>query len=112
MSSKWKNKKVGVLMGGVSKEREISLKTGKAIYEALKRKGYQVETIDCGWNLADQLKKEAIDVAFIALHGPYGEDGCVQGLLEWLRIPYTGSGVLASSLAMDKAILNSLSRAS
>jgi D-alanine-D-alanine ligase len=110
MSSKWQNKKVGVLMGGVSKEREISLKTGKAVCEAIRRKGYRVEAIDCGWNLTDQIKESGIEVAFIALHGPYGEDGCVQGLLEWLQIPYTGSGVLASALAMDKAVLNRLGR--
>ncbi|OGQ59526.1 MAG: hypothetical protein A3J24_08485 [Deltaproteobacteria bacterium RIFCSPLOWO2_02_FULL_53_8] len=108
--AKFMNKKIGVLMGGLSKERDISLKTGKGIFEALQRKGYNVAAIDCGRNIVDQIRNEKIDVAFIALHGSYGEDGCVQGLLEWLQIPYTGSGVLASSLAMDKVVLNSLSR--
>lgn len=108
--AKWKSKKIGVLMGGISKEREVSLRTGKAIFEALKKKGYNIVAIDVGQNLVDQLKNNPIDVAFIALHGTYGEDGCIQGLLEWLQIPYTGSGVLASALAFDKAVLNSLSR--
>ncbi|MBI4223823.1 MAG: D-alanine--D-alanine ligase [Deltaproteobacteria bacterium] len=110
MIGKWKNKKVAVLMGGLSKEREISLKSGKAIVQALRSKGYPVIEIDCGGNLPEQLKKTAIDAAIIALHGPLGEDGCVQGLLEWMQIPYTGSGVLASALAMDKAVLNRVSR--
>ncbi|MBI4125122.1 MAG: D-alanine--D-alanine ligase [Deltaproteobacteria bacterium] len=110
MTSKWKNKKVAVLMGGLSKERDISLKSGKAVAQALRSKGYPVIEIDCEQNLPEQLRQQAIDVAFIALHGPWGEDGCVQGLLEWMRIPYTGSGVLASALAMDKAVLNRVSR--
>lgn len=103
---KWKHKKVGVLMGGISKEREVSLRTGKAVFEALKRKGYNAVAIDVGRNIVDQLKKQPIDIAFIALHGVFGEDGRIQGLLEWLQIPYTGSGVLASALAFDKAVLN------
>lgn len=97
-------------MGGLSKEREISLKSGNAILNALKQKGYQVVAIDCGEDLPSQIKSAGIDVAFIALHGPLGEDGCVQGLLEWLKIPYTGSGPLASALSMDKAVLNRVSR--
>lgn len=97
-------------MGGFSREREISLKTGSAVLEALKRSGYNAAGIDCGADLMEVLGAENIDVAFIALHGPYGEDGCIQGVLEWLRIPYTGSGVLASALAMDKAVLNHLGR--
>lgn len=103
-------RRIGVLMGGLSKEREISLKTGKAVLEALKRKGHNAVAVDCGRDLPAQLKKENIETAFICLHGPLGEDGCLQGMLEWLRIPYTGSGVLASALAMDKAVLNRLSR--
>lgn len=110
MTGKWKNKKVAVLMGGLSKERQISLKSGKAVAGALRSKGYKVIEIDCGENLPEQLRPPAVDVAFVALHGPWGEDGCVQGLLEWMRIPYTGSGVLASALAMDKAVLNRVSR--
>lgn len=98
----WKKLKVGVLMGGVSSEREVSLKTGEAIYEALKSKGYNAVKIYVEKNIADIFKKIKIDVAFIALHGKYGEDGCIQGLLELYNIPYTGSGVLASALAMNK----------
>ncbi|MDP2599741.1 MAG: D-alanine--D-alanine ligase, partial [Deltaproteobacteria bacterium] len=107
---KWKHKKIGVLMGGISKEREVSLRTGTAVFEALKRKGYNAIAIDVGADLVLQLQKNPIDAAFIALHGVYGEDGCIQGLLEWLKIPYTGSGVLASALAFDKAVLNNLVR--
>ena len=103
-----KNKKIGVLMGGISKEREISFKTGRAVLAALQRQGYQAFEIDAGIHLAEQLKTESVEIAFICLHGNFGEDGTVQGLLEWLGIPYTGSGVLASALAMDKAILNRL----
>lgn len=97
-------------MGGLSKEREISLKTGNAVLEALRRKGYDAVAIDAQEDLTEKLESSKIAVAFIALHGPLGEDGCVQGLLEWLAIPYTGSGVLASSLSMDKAVLNRVSR--
>lgn len=95
-------------MGGVSKEREISLRTGTAISVALKGMGYNVIDIDVGLDVVDQIKKAAIDVAFIALHGKYGEDGTIQALLELLNIPYTGSGVLASAVAMDKVICNRL----
>lgn len=104
-------RRIGVLMGGLSAERTISLKTGKAIYNSLKRQGYNAFAIDAGRDLPGQLKKKRIDFAFIALHGPGGEDGAVQGLLEWLNIPYTGSGVLASSLAMDKAASKRMFRA-
>ena len=97
------NKNIGVLMGGLSKEREISLKSGKAVAKALIRKGYKsVVEIDAGHDLAFQLKDRKIDVAFNLLHGRYGEDGCVQGLLEIMKIPYTGSGVLASAISMNK----------
>src|SRR3989338_10817887 len=106
--SRWQNKKVGVLLGGISKERAVSLKTGAAIANALKNKGFQVISIDCDRHFVAQIEQSGIEVAFIALHGAFGEDGCVQGVLESLRIPYTGSGVLASALAMDKAVLNSL----
>lgn len=111
MRASWSSKKVGVLLGGNSKEREISIKTGTAIADALKRKGYRVMTIDCGGNVAQQIRKADIDVAFIALHGPFGEDGQIQQLLEDLHIPYTGSGPQASALAMDKAILSPQCRA-
>jgi D-alanine-D-alanine ligase len=97
-----KAQKIGVLFGGLSAEREVSLKSGTAVYQALIAQGYDAVAIDVGRDLAEILKREAIEVAFIALHGRYGEDGCVQGLLELLQIPYTGSGVLASALAMHK----------
>ncbi len=97
-----KSKRIGVLYGGLSAEREVSLKSGAAVHEALIVQGYDAVIIDVGRDLADVLKREGVEVAFIALHGRYGEDGCVQGLLELLQIPYTGSGVLASALAMHK----------
>src|SRR3972149_11120594 len=96
-------KKIGVLMGGLSSEREISLKTGGLAAASLQKMGYDVMAIDAGRDLPSQLVRNGIGVAFIALHGRYGEDGCGQGLLEGMGIPYTGSGVLASALAMDKA---------
>ena len=91
-------------MGGASAEREVSLKTGKAIYAALKRCGYRATTIDVDASLPWVLRKKKIDVAFLALHGPGGEDGTIQGLLDALGIPYTGSGVRASAVGMDKAM--------
>ncbi len=97
-----KKKKIAVMMGGLSREREISLKTGKAILRALTEKGYPAISIDVGPNIADVLMKEKIECAFLALHGRFGEDGTVQGMLELMRIPYTGSGVLASALALHK----------
>lgn len=99
-----KNRKTAVLMGGFGGEREISLKSGKAVLEALKNRGYNAIGIDVGDYLIDRLKEEKVETAFIALHGPVGEDGTVQAVLEFLRIPYTGSGVAASSAAMDKVI--------
>ncbi|OJT27109.1 D-alanine--D-alanine ligase [Archangium sp. Cb G35] len=97
-----KRKRVGVLFGGLSSEREVSLRTGAAVSKALRGLGYDVVEIDVGKDLPARLAAEKVEVAFIALHGRYGEDGCVQGLLECLFIPYTGSGVMASSLGMDK----------
>lgn len=97
-----RNKKIGVLMGGLSAEREVSLKTGAAILESLKRQRYQVVGIDVGRDVCRQLQAENIEIAFLALHGRYGEDGAIQGVLEFLDIPYTGPGVLASSVAMNK----------
>lgn len=93
---------VAVLMGGSSAEREVSLSSGRECASALKLAGYEVVEIDAGADLAQRLAALKPDVVFNALHGRWGEDGCVQGLLEWLRIPYTHSGVLASALAMDK----------
>jgi len=99
----FKTRRIGVLMGGLSAEREISLKTGRAIYQSLKRQGFSVVVIDAKTELPAQLKRARVNFGYIALHGPGGEDGVVQGLLEWMKIPYTGSGVMASALAMDKA---------
>ncbi len=129
------DKKIGVLMGGTSAEREVSLKSGSAVFNALKNLGYNVVAIEIVTNkvtvpvdsvseqtqtlktdtesdsslvtchssqICEVIRKEGIDIAFIALHGGHGEDGSIQGLLEVMGIPYTGSGVLASALAMDK----------
>jgi len=93
---------VAVLKGGWSAEREVSLVSGAACAKALRDAGYKITEIDAQPDLAETLTKQKPDVVFNALHGRWGEDGCVQGLLEVLRIPYTHSGVLASSLAMDK----------
>lgn len=99
----FKRKKIGVLMGGVSEEREISLKSGSAVVKALETMGYKVVAIDVrGKSVVNTLLEEEIEVAFIALHGRGGEDGTIQGLLEVMEIPYTGSGVKASAIAMDK----------
>jgi D-alanine-D-alanine ligase len=89
-------------MGGVSAEREVSLRSGTAIYTALEGLGYNVVAIDAGKDICAVLGKEGVEIAFLALHGGYGEDGSIQGMLDVLGIPYTGSGVLASALAMDK----------
>jgi D-alanine-D-alanine ligase len=98
----FKKKKIAVMMGGLSREREISLKTGKSVLKALGEKGYTVLPVDVGDDIAEKLLKEKVECAFLALHGRFGEDGTIQGMLELMRIPYTGSGVLASALAMDK----------
>jgi len=94
--------KVAVLMGGPSAEREVSLSSGRECAAALRVNGYEVTELDAGPDLCARLGKIGPDAVFNALHGRWGEDGCVQGMLEWLQIPYTHSGVLASSLAMDK----------
>lgn len=96
------DKRIGVLMGGISSERVVSIRSGEAIYGALKEMGYDSVAIDAGRDLAYAIRDEKVEVAFIALHGGWGEDGAVQGLFEVIGIPYTGSGVLASALAMDK----------
>ena len=90
-------------MGGPSAEREVSLSSGRECAKALRVAGYEVIEVDAGPDLAGVLTRENPDCVFNALHGRWGEDGCVQGLLEWLRLPYTHSGVLASALAMDKS---------
>ncbi len=89
-------------MGGTSAEREISLRSGTAIYNALKGLGYCAVAVDVGPDICNVLNRDRIEIAFLALHGGYGENGSMQGMLEVLGIPYTGSGVLASALAMDK----------
>jgi D-alanine-D-alanine ligase len=89
-------------MGGPSAEREVSLSSGRECAAALRGEGFKVTEVDAGRDLASRLTDIAPDVVFNALHGPKGEDGVVQGLLEWLQLPYTHSGVLASALAMDK----------
>ena len=94
--------KVAVLMGGPSAEREVSLSSGKPCAAALRDEGYEVVEVDAGRDLVGQLEELLPDVVLNCLHGRWGEDGCVQGMLEWMRIPYTHSGVLASALAMDK----------
>jgi D-alanine-D-alanine ligase len=100
--SSMRTKRIGVLAGGLSAEREVSLKTGEAIAATLADRGYDARLILVDRDLDVALRQAPIDVAFVALHGRYGEDGCVQGLLELLGVPYTGSGVLASALAMNK----------
>ncbi|MBI4665886.1 MAG: D-alanine--D-alanine ligase [Nitrospinae bacterium] len=99
-----KYKKVAVLMGGLSSEREISLKTGAAVLGALARLGIPSVSIDAGRDVCEQIKKSGAHVAFIALHGRYGEDGCIQGALEAMGVPYTASGVAASAIAMNKRL--------
>ncbi len=94
--------KVAVLMGGWSAEREVSLNSGKAVYEALCRKGIQADAIDADRNVTEQLAKGGYSHVFNIMHGRGGEDGVIQGALDLLQIPYTGSGVLGSALAMDK----------
>jgi D-alanine-D-alanine ligase len=103
--------KVAVLMGGISAEREVSLSSGRMCALALQEAGFEVVEVDAGRDLAQRLAQIAPDVVFNALHGRWGEDGCVQGLLEWLDLPYTHSGVLASALAMDKERCKAVYRA-
>ena len=99
-----------VLMGGLSGERKISFLTGKSCSKALKKKGYKVRELDATGHFVDKLKKLKPKLVFNALHGRYGEDGFVQSILEFLKIPYTHSGVLSSSLAMDKELSRILFR--
>ena len=102
---------VAVLLGGISSEREVSLTSGQACADALERKGAKVSRIDAGRDLGEVLARLKPDVVFNILHGSWGEDGCVQGILETLGVPYTHSGVLASALAMDKAKAKAVMRA-
>lgn len=95
-------RKIGVLLGGVSAEREVSIKSGTAVLNGLKRLGYNAVGIDAGADVSAKLREENIGIAFIVLHGGWGENGAVQGLCEVMGIPYTGSGVMASAIGMDK----------
>jgi len=104
-------KKIGVLMGGLSSEREVSLASGNAILEALKGKGYDAVAVDVGRDVGEQLRKSGVEVAFNGLHGKFGEDGAIQGLLEILGIPFTGSGILASAMGMNKIISKTVFKA-
>ncbi len=96
--------RIGVLYGGLSAEREVSLKSGKAVGLALQELGYLVTLIDVDRQIFEKLKETRVEAVFIALHGAYGEDGTIQGVLEYLKIPYTGPGVMASSIAMNKVM--------
>ncbi len=96
-------RRIAVLKGGLSAERDVSLVSGQRCSAALRDEGYETVEVDAGVNLSEELSKINPDAVFNSLHGRWGEDGCVQGLLEWMQLPYTHSGVLASALAMDKA---------
>ena len=102
--------KIAVIMGGRSYEREVSLVTGKQVADALLSRGYEVVCLDITDSLYNDLLNEKPDCVYIALHGSLGEDGCVQGLLEILELPYVGSGVLASALGMNKAMAKEIFR--
>lgn len=104
-----KQTRIAVLYGGLSSERKVSLISGQNCYEALRRLGYEnTQLIDVGHDIAQRLVDEKIEVAYIALHGKYGEDGCIQGLLELMNIPYTGCRVASSALTMNKALTKSV----
>ena len=105
-----KFRKIGVLLGGLSSEREVSLRTGEAVLTALRDRGHDAIPIYVDHDVDIALRQEQIDVAFIALHGRWGEDGCIQGLLELQGIPYTGSDVMSSALAMHKGKAKELFR--
>ena len=107
-----KTKTIGVLMGGLSGEREISFRSGENCFRALEKLGYRVVRIDAVRDVAQKLDEAGIEVAFLALHGRFGEDGTIQGLLEIMGIPYTGSGVLASALGMNKIAAKKVVRSS
>jgi D-alanine-D-alanine ligase len=107
-----KTKTIGVLLGGLSGEREISLRSGRNCLRALESRGYRAVAIDAVRDVAQRLDEERVEVAFLALHGRYGEDGTIQGLLEMMGIPYTGSGVLASALGMNKVAAKKVVRGS
>ena len=104
------SRKIGVLLGGLSSERDVSLRTGEAVLAALRERGHDAVPIYVDRDVDVALRQEQIEVAFIALHGRWGEDGCIQGMLEMMGIPYTGSDVMASALAMHKGKAKELFR--
>ncbi len=112
MLDAWRDRKIAVLLGGLSAERDVSLASGAAVASALRDRGYDIAEIDVGRDLSSQLHDAGAEAAVILLHGTFGEDGCVQGVLELLDIPYSGSGVAASALAMDKVRTKRLLEAS
>lgn len=103
-----KKAKVAVVMGGTSAEREVSIQTGSGVLRALERLGYDVQSLDYDARFVEAVREIAPDVVFVALHGPGGENGQIQGVLEYLNIPYTGSGIEASAIAMDKHLTKKL----
>lgn len=103
-----KNKLIAVLMGGWNSEREVSLRSGEAVYKALQHLGYNAIKLDFSRNIIDDINHFRPDIIFNALHGQYGEDGRIQGLLDILNIPYTHSGITASAICMDKVLTNNL----
>ncbi len=111
MTSRFVGQKVAVLAGGLSSEREVSLITAKTCAEALQKKGYDTVLIDVGRDVATQLLQSRASVVFNGLHGVYGEDGRIQGLLDWMGIPYTGENLRSSLLAMDKGLAKAAFRA-
>jgi len=104
-------KKIGVLLGGLSSEREVSLASGAAVLKALTGKGYDAIAVDVGRDAADRIRTSGIEIAFNALHGKFGEDGAIQGMLEIMGIPCTGSGILASAMGMNKIISKTVFKA-
>jgi len=110
VKGRFRKARVAVLLGGLSAEREISVQSGTAVAAALRARGYRITEVGVGRDLAARLARLKPDVAFNALHGRYGEDGAVQGLLEVMGIPYTGPGVLTSALAMDKTMAKTVWR--
>src|SRR5579863_7943557 len=100
--------RVAVVMGGPSWEREVSLDSGRRVLEALGRLGYEARSLDFDDRFVDAIHAFAPDVVFNALHGPGGEDGCIQGVLEWMHLPYTGSDLRSSALSMDKHLTKKL----
>src|SRR5262245_18804984 len=100
--------RIGVLMGGQSSDRDVSLRTGAAVYRSLVRRGYDAVAIDVGPTLSQDLRDQKIGLVFLALHGPGGEDGAIQGYLETLGISYTGSGIQTSAISMHKVTTKAL----